>query len=137
MRVQDAYAVVVTPRHRECRDFHVTWFQAEVLFEASWFVFLTIPGDVPRSIAFMSPDHPSTPPGPEVFSGTGMFLTLQVADAAAAYEALKQAGAPFAYDLRDEPWGQRRFALVDPSGMWIDVVEQIAPAAGFWDRYMG
>ena len=31
------------------------------------------------------------------------------------------------YPLRDEPFGQRRFGLFDPAGVWIDVVEQIEP----------
>ena len=38
--------------------------------------------------------------------------------------------------LRDEPFGQRRFGLFDPAGVWLDVVEQIEPAAGWWDRYL-
>lgn len=63
MQVVDSYSVVVTPRHKECRDF-------------------------------------------------------------------------YAYDLREEPWGQRRFALRDPSGTWIDVVQQIEPEPGFWDPYV-
>jgi hypothetical protein len=38
--------------------------------------------------------------------------------------------------LRAEPFGQRRFGLFDPAGTWIDVVEQIDPAPGWWDRYV-
>jgi uncharacterized glyoxalase superfamily protein PhnB len=65
-----------------------------------------------------------------------MILTLQVADAAAEFERLKRAGLPIAYPLHDEPWGQRRFAVSDPSGTWVDVIEQVEPAGGFWDRYL-
>lgn len=84
----------------------------------------------------MAPDHPSQPPGPERFSGQGMFVTLQVADATAEYERLRSAGAPIAYSLHDEPWGQRRFALRDPAGTFVDIIEQIEPAPGFWDPYL-
>ena len=38
--------------------------------------------------------------------------------------------------LRDEPFGQRRFGLFDPAGTWVDVVEQIDPEAGWWDKYL-
>jgi uncharacterized glyoxalase superfamily protein PhnB len=69
----------------------------------------------------MAPDHPSQPPGPETFTGKGMFLTLQVEDAAAEFQRLKQGGLSFAYPLRDEPWGQRRFGVYDPSGMWAEL----------------
>jgi uncharacterized glyoxalase superfamily protein PhnB len=136
MQLQDLYPIIVTPEHKGCRDFYLKWFGATVLFEASWIDVLTIGGDAPRTLAFMSPDHPSTPPGPERFSGEGVFLTFQVEDAAAEFARLRGMGATFAYELKDEAWGQRRFALRDPAGTWIDIVEQTAPAAGFWDPYL-
>jgi uncharacterized glyoxalase superfamily protein PhnB len=84
----------------------------------------------------MAPNHPSQPPGPEVFNGKGMFLTLQVADAAVEFERLKKAGVTIAYSVKDERWGQRRFGLFDPAGMWVDVVQQMEPVPGFWDKYI-
>lgn len=136
MHVKDLYSIVVTPKHVECKEFYVRWFAFEVVFEASWFVYLAAQGDRAFGIAFMAPDHPSQPPGPERFSGQGMFLTIQVADATEEYARLKAAGLKIAYALHDEPWGQRRFALHDPSGMLVDVIEQIDPAPGFWDPYL-
>jgi uncharacterized glyoxalase superfamily protein PhnB len=136
MQLKDLYTVIVTDRRQECRDFYVRWFDFEVVFEASWFVYLASRGGHAFGIAFMSPDHPSTPPGPERFSGQGVFLTLQVADAQAQYARLAAAGAPIVHALHDEPWGQRRFALQDPAGTFVDVVEQIDPAPGFWDPYL-
>ena len=65
-----------------------------------------------------------------------MCLEFQVADAQAAYDRFVRDGAPVSLSLRDEPFGQRRFGLFDPAGVWIDVVEQIDPAAGWWDRYL-
>jgi uncharacterized glyoxalase superfamily protein PhnB len=136
MHLKDLYSVIATDQLSECRDFYVHWFHFEVVFEASWFVYLASKGDHSLGIAFMSPEHPSRPPGPERFSGHGMFLTLQVADATAEYVRLRAAGAPIVYELRDEPWGQRRFALRDPSNTFVDIVEQIEPAPGFWDEYL-
>ncbi|NZA25185.1 VOC family protein [Luteimonas sp. SJ-92] len=136
MLLQSAYPVIVTERMAECRDFYVRHFGFAVAFESTWFTYLQSTSEHPAAIAFMTPDHPSTPPGPERFNGEGMFLTLQVADAAAEFERLQRSGASIAYALADEPWGQRRFGVRDPSGMWVDVVEQTEPAAGFWDPYM-
>ena len=136
MHVNDLYAIIVTDKRAECRDFYVRELGFHVVFEASWFVYLAAAGDHPLGLAFMSPDHPSTPPGPEAFNGRGMFLTLQVADAAAELERLKGAGVAIAYPLRDEPWGQRRFAVRDPAGTWLDVIQPIDPAPGFWERYI-
>ena len=136
MTALDLYALITAPDIAAQRDFYVRHLAAEVAFEADWFVFLSIPLEGgARSLAFMTPDHPSCPPGPEPFDGKGMILTLQVADAAAAFAKAQTDGAPVSYPLTDEAWGQRRFMLRDPAGVLIDVVEQTEPAAGFWDRY--
>jgi catechol 2,3-dioxygenase-like lactoylglutathione lyase family enzyme len=136
MQVESAYPVIVTEAMRACREFYVGHLGFEVVFESSWFIYLACPGNPALGIAFMTPDHPSQPPGPERFDGKGMFFTLQVSDAAAAFQKVRASGARIAYELRDEPWGQRRFGLVDPSGTWVDVVQQIEPAPGFWDPYL-
>ena len=130
-----SYPIVVTDKLQECRDFYARFFGLSVIFEASWIVVLSRDGEAP-AVAFMHPEHPSTPPHPAPFRGDGMFLTLQVEDAAAEYSRVTAAGLSCALELRDEPWGQRRFAAVDPAGMWVDVVEQTEPAPGWWDEYL-
>lgn len=45
--------------------------------------------------------------------------------------------APTVYPLTDEPWAQRRFVTVAPSGIQLDVVEQIEPAPGISDSPAG
>ncbi|MGX5732401.1 VOC family protein [Pseudoxanthomonas beigongshangi] len=139
LRVRDLYPLITTTAMVAARDFHVRHFGFEVLFEASWFVYLSGPGEAGTrgaALAFMTPDHPSRPPGPEVFDGDGMILTVEVADAAALHEKLLREGAPILHPLTDEPWGQRRFMTRDPAGVRVDVVQQIAPEAGYWERYV-
>jgi catechol 2,3-dioxygenase-like lactoylglutathione lyase family enzyme len=136
MQLQDFYPIVVTEQLVGCRDFYRRWFGLEVAFEASWFVLLSAGAGGKASLAFMHPAHPSAPPGPEPFSGKGMCLEFQVPDARVEYERFVRGKAPITLSLRDEPFGQRRFGLFDPAGMWIDVVEQIEPAAGWWDKYL-
>ena len=136
MKIVDSYPVIVTEALRDCRDFYVRWFGFDVAFEASWFVLLTHADDSATSIAFMRPDHPSTPPSPGAYRGDGAFMTLQVEDATAEYDRVTGAGLQCDLPLTDEPWGQRRFGVVDPAGMWIDIVEQIQPRDGWWDPYL-
>jgi catechol 2,3-dioxygenase-like lactoylglutathione lyase family enzyme len=136
VRLHAAYPVIVTDKMLQCRDFYVNHLGFRVIFQASWFVMLSSADGQGHDIAFMTPDHPSRPPGPECFSGKGVFLTLQVEDAATAYRDIKQRDIEIAHALTDEPWGQRRFALIDPAGTWVDIVQQTAPAEGFWDKYM-
>ena len=135
IRYEDAYSVYITKELRKTRDFYVTWLDFEVAFEASWFVYLQSKGDHKVSIAFIDEDHPSTPPSYGAFDGRGSFLTLQVANATEVCEKLKKMKAPITYALKKEDWGQIRFGMTDPNGLYVDVVQQVAPAEGYWEKY--
>lgn len=93
-------------------------------------------GDKPVSFALIDVSHPSTPPAYGSFNKRGSFLTLQVQDAAMVFKTIKEKGAPISYPLTKESWGQLRFGLTNPNGLYIDVVEQIEPAPGYWEKYM-
>ncbi len=135
MNFEDRYPILVTSRRSECRDFWVQRLGFEVVFDSSWFSLL-VAEQGSASIAFMSPEHPSAPPSADEFSGRGMCFELQVADADAAHTQMCARGLTVSYPLTNEPFGQRRFGFFDPSGLWVDVVQQIEPQAGYWNRYM-
>ena len=116
MQLQDFYPIIVTEHLGACRDFYHRWFEHQVVFEASWFILLGSPANDRAVVAFMHPSHPSAPPGPETFTGAGMCLEFQVADAASAYARFREGGAPIELELRDEPFGQRRFGLLTRRG---------------------
>jgi catechol 2,3-dioxygenase-like lactoylglutathione lyase family enzyme len=136
MHIKDLYSIIVTNKFVDCRDFYVRWFGFRVVFEASWFVYLAATRAITRSElpSWLQITLPSLL-APTCSPGRGMFLTLQVENASREFERLSRAGVRIAYPLHDEPWGQRRFALFDPSGTWLDVIQQIDPEPGFWDRY--
>jgi len=132
----DTYPLVTVTALEDSRDFFVKFFGMSLVLEASWVVMLARKEGGPIVLGLMTADHPSNPPGPETFGGRGMILTLQVEDASKAFADAQKLGAPITYSLQDEPWGQRRFMVRDPSGILVDVVEQIEPVAGFWEKYM-
>jgi catechol 2,3-dioxygenase-like lactoylglutathione lyase family enzyme len=134
MNYQDRYPIIVTPALHACRDFWVQRLGWQCGFESRWFVWLGAV-DGSASIAFMAPDHPSAPPGPEAFGGLGMCFELQVADAASALADFRARGGVAELPLTDEAFGQRRFGFRDPAGLWVDVVQQTEPQPGYWDRY--
>jgi predicted enzyme related to lactoylglutathione lyase len=135
MLCTDRYPIVVTSLKDACRDYWVQRLGFTAGFDSRWFTWLTN-DDGSASIAFMTPDHPSAPPGPEEFSGRGLCFELQVADVDAAHAAFVARGGRVDYGPVTEPFGQRRFGFADPSGLWVDVVQQVAPADGWWDRYL-
>jgi catechol 2,3-dioxygenase-like lactoylglutathione lyase family enzyme len=134
--VQSMYTVFVSTNIEGTKKFYMQWFGYSIVFESTWFLLLKLPGASQAMLAFIEEDHPSSPPSPKAFSGNGAFLTIDVSDATKVYHAFKNAGADFAYHLKDELWGQKRFAIYDPNGLWIDIVQQTTPEQGWWDKYI-
>ena len=68
MKISDRYPIVVTDHKIACRDFWQRHFGLDVLFDSDWFVLL---GNEQQGsvVAFMSPDHPSAPPGLSASAG--------------------------------------------------------------------
>lgn len=135
MSTLTAYPLITVKDLKASRDFFLTHFGMRIVFEASWVVMLSSGTDGAISLGLMTGDHPSNPPGPEIFDGCGMIMTMQVENVTDVHARLQQSGVPIVYGLKDEPWGQRRFMTRDPSGVLVDVVEQIEPVPGFWDQF--
>ena len=50
---------------------------------------------------------------------TGLFLSVEVDDVDHSCSELARAGITITQPLGDQPWGQRNFAVMDPSGMKV------------------
>ena len=69
------------------------------------------------------------PPGPEPYAA-GISMELEVLDATAALAEVRATGKEPDYPLTDEAFGQRRFSLRDPSGLWVNIVQQMSIPGG-------
>lgn len=117
----DRYPTIVTEHFRASADFWTRHLGFAVIFEDEWFVCLQAEG-ASASIALMSPAHPSSLPGLEPFAAG---ISMEIADAAAALAELRARGREPAYPLTDGAFGQRRFGLKYPSGLWVTIVQQL------------
>lgn len=128
MELSSFYPVICTDKIEETRDFYVKHFDFEVTFEADWYVSLRRPG---YELALVDATHPTIPE-----SGrrpvAGLILNFEVSDVDAEYARLVEtAGLPLALPLRSEDFGQRHFIVTDPSGVMVDVITEIEPAADY------
>ena len=56
---------------------------------------------------------------------------LHIADATAERDRLAGLGVDVVMDLQDEPWGQRRFQVLAPDDVVVEVVQRIDPDPGW------
>lgn len=141
MALKSLFPIFVTAKLAAARDFYVQHFGFHVVFEADWYVQLhglRGDGSPPVELAFMLPDVADQPAALHTaFSGSGAILTIEVDDAESMHTTLTEAGVlrETIVALRDEPWGQRHFLFRDPTGMLLDVVQQIPPAPEYTAAY--
>lgn len=122
-------AGVITDKLAETKDFYITNLDFGVTFENEFYLLLHTPNKQ-AELSFLKPNHPTQQPlfhGP--FKGQGMYLTIEVQDVDLLYKKIKGKGVPIAIELRDEPWGDRHFAIMDPNGIGIDLVTFTKPSA--------
>ena len=80
-------------------------------------------------LAFLLPDHPSQQGiFQPAFTGKGAFITIEIPDVDEEYQRIREQDIPIEIPLRNEPWGDRHFAIVDPNGIGIDFVTYTAPS---------
>jgi catechol 2,3-dioxygenase-like lactoylglutathione lyase family enzyme len=113
---------------QETKDFYQRVLQFGISFENDFYILMHTPNQQAQ-IAFLLPDHPSQQKlFQPAFEGKGAFITIEVPDVDAEYKRLQDLKVPIEISIRNEPWGDRHFAIVDPNGIGIDFVTYTAPS---------
>jgi Uncharacterized protein conserved in bacteria len=116
-------AGIITPKLKETKEFYLNHLGFGVTFENEFYLLLHTP-DGGSEISFLLPNHPSQQPlFHKAFGGQGMYLTIEVDDIDSIYKKIKETDISIKIDIRDEPWGDRHFAIEDPNGIGIDIVK--------------
>jgi uncharacterized glyoxalase superfamily protein PhnB len=58
-----------------------------------------------------------------------VWIAIDVEDVEAEQARLRALRVPIECALREEPWGDRHFVVVDPNGIGVDVVQRVTVAA--------
>lgn len=120
-------AGIVTSKLAESKAFYIENLGFGVTFENEFYLLLHTPNNE-AEISFLLPNHPSQQTLFHLpFQGQGMYLTIEVGQVDEIYKSLKKKGVPIKIDIRNEPWGDRHFAIEDPNGIGIDIVSYAAP----------
>lgn len=116
-------AGIITSKLKETKAFYLNTLSFGVTFENEFYLLLHTPNHE-SEISFLLPNHPSQQPFfHKPFQGQGMYLTIEVEDVDKIYKDIKKSGVPIKIEIRDEPWGDRHFAIEDPNGIGIDIVK--------------
>ncbi|MCF2489045.1 VOC family protein [Dyadobacter sp. CY347] len=119
-------AGIITSKIAETKAFYTQKLGFGVTFENEFYLLLHTP-DKSAEISFLLPEHPSQQPLFQMpFTGNGVYLTIETQDVDKLYRDLKKKDVAISIELRDEPWGDRHFAITDPNGIGIDLVKYVS-----------
>ncbi len=120
-------AGIVTDKLSETKEFYTKILNFGVTFENEFYLLIHTPNRQ-ANLGFLKPNHPTQQPiFQEPFNGKGVFLTIEVENVDDVYREIKSKEVDIQIDIRDEPWGDRHFAILDPNGIGIDLVTYTDP----------
>ena len=115
-------AGIITEKLAETKAFYTEILNFGVSFENEFYLLLHTPNRK-AEISFLLPNHPSQQPiFQKPFQNQGVYLTIEVENVDEVYKELKNKNIRIEIELRNEPWGDRHFAIKDPNGIGIDIV---------------
>ncbi len=115
-------AGIITEKLEETKHFYTQKLGFGITFENDFYVLLHTPNHS-AEISFLLPNHPSQKPiFQSPFLGEGVYLTIEVENVDEVYDKVKSMDVAIEIEIRNEPWGDRHFAIVDPNGIGIDIV---------------
>ncbi len=116
-------AGIITNKLAETKKFYSEILGFGVTFENEFYLLMHTPNRE-AEISFLLPNHPSQQPIFQApFQSQGVYLTIEVDDVDTLYSELKGKKVEIIIDIRNEPWGDRHFAIKDPNGIGIDIVK--------------
>lgn len=120
-------AGIVTEKLKASKEFYTEVLGFGVSFENDFYLLMHTP-DQSAEISFLMPNHESQHAlFQSPFKGEGVFITIEVEDVDKVYKEIQQKKVPIKIELRDEVWGDRHFAIVDPNGIGVDIVTYTKP----------
>lgn len=128
------YPVLMVEDVTICRDFFVSKFDFEIVYDSDWYVHLSKKGQKEVNLAFVQFNHESVPKEFRKKS-QGILLNLEVDDVEGEFKRLKN-DSQIELELREEAWGQKHFILSGPGNILIDIIKVIPPAKEFKESYL-
>ena len=120
-------AGILTDKIAESKKFYSEVLNFGITFENEFYLLMHTPNRQ-AELSFLLPNHPSQQElFRPAFDGKGIYLTIEVEDVDAIYQDIKSKGVEIKIEIRDEPWGDRHFAIQDPNGVGVDIVTYSAP----------
>lgn len=123
MKLKRVDTTISTDKLQESKEFYMKHFGFRLVYESDWYIEL-VSSELPSvGVSFTLPEREEG----MYFNGRGLVLSFEVDDADAECERLEREGLHIYQKMQDKPWGERSFAVEDPSGVLVYIYALIPP----------
>jgi len=116
MSIRRVVPNIKAQHYAESRTFYTQFLGLDLAMDHGWIMTFITPDNPTAQISVLTADP----------SGLHPTLSVEVTDIETLYAKAVEAGLDIVYPVTDEPWGVRRFFVVDPNGMIINIVSHQA-----------
>jgi predicted enzyme related to lactoylglutathione lyase len=102
----------------QSQKFYADFLGFDVAMDMGWIITFASPDNPTSQISVIQDDQAPRPPDRHAD------ISVEVDDADAAYARAAELALEIIYPLTDEPWGVRRFFVVDPNGIVVNILSQ-------------
>lgn len=123
MHVMRIVPNVVSDEFSTSSDFYGSMFDMTVSVELDgWYLQLMAESDPRLNVGFLTPNHRLVGDGAAPATPSSVVVTVHVDDVDEAYARAQSLDAEIVVAIRNEDYGQRRFVVVDPNGVLLNVM---------------
>lgn len=126
--IERVFPDIVTDSVEASVRFYETLFEVSRRFDLGWYAEIRM-GEA--RLAFVTRGHPTIPAVAGTATTAGVLVSVVVADVDSVHDRAVAGGLEIVHPLRDEASGQRHFMTLDPNGLVVDVITEIAPSREF------
>ena len=113
MSIQRVVPNIQSARFDESRSFYTEFLGFNLAMDMGWIATFVSPTNPTAQVTLLAEPSPAAP---------HPSISIEVADVDAVHAKAIARGLQIVYPLTDEPWGVRRFYVVDPNGVVINVM---------------
>jgi catechol 2,3-dioxygenase-like lactoylglutathione lyase family enzyme len=118
MNVRRVVPDILCERLEESREFYTGLLGFRVAMDMGWIVTLVSPSNPTAQINLGRREPSAEATGPLNAIG----ISIEVENVDEVHAKAVERGVTISYPLTDEPWGVRRFFMVDPNGVTLNVM---------------
>ena len=102
----------------ESKDFYINFLGLTLAMDMKWILTFVSSSNPTAQISIVHSDKLDN-------SNPNITLSIEVSDIDKFYEKAKSLNYEITYEITNEPWGVRRFAVKDPNGVTINLMIHI------------